>query len=190
MPPGDLAATPAVRSFHEGWCIGLPDVVFELPEPFVVPATGTVPYQRFRVPTGFTEGKWVQAAAEARPRRPLRGPPPPRVPSTNPARKADAISRTGPPPCQLRRSGDMPALYPPGTAKYVPPGSELMFELHYTPTGRVRIDRSSVGLVFAKVPVTRLAVTTGIPGKDLCHPAGLRPLTRFGPRIPSRATST
>jgi hypothetical protein len=66
----------------------------------------------------------------------------------------------------------MPAVYPPGTAKYVPAGSELMFELHYTPIGRVRMDRSSVRLVFAKGPVTRLAVTTGIPGKDLRIPPG------------------
>ena len=169
MPPGDLAATPAVRSFPEGWSIGLPDVVFEIPEPFVVPATGTVPYQRFRVPTGFTEGKWVQAA-EARPgdrsvvHHLL-------VFVHKPGQKADAISRTGPHLVSYA-PGDMPAVYPPGTAKYVPPGSELMFELHYTPTGRVRIDRSSVGLVFAMVPVTRLAVTTGIPGKDLRIPPG------------------
>ena len=36
------------------------------------------------------------------------------------------------------------AAFPPGTAKYVPAGSELMFELHYTPIGRMKVDRSSV----------------------------------------------
>jgi peroxiredoxin len=169
MPPGDLAAGPAARSFPEGWSIGQPDAVFELPEPFAVPASGTVPYQRFRVPTGFTEGKWVQAA-EARPgdrsvvHHLL-------VFVHKPGQKADAISRTGPHLASYA-PGDMPAVYPPGTAKYVPPGSELMFELHYSPTGRAKMDRSSVGLVFAKGPVTRLAVTTGIPGKDLRIPPG------------------
>jgi mono/diheme cytochrome c family protein/thiol-disulfide isomerase/thioredoxin len=169
MPAGNLAATPAARSFPEGWSIGQPDVVFELPDTFVVPASGTVPYQRFRVPTGFTEGKWVQAA-EARPgdrsvvHHLL-------VFVHKSSQKADAISRTGPHLASYA-PGDMPAVYPPGTAKYVPAGSELMFELHYTPTGRVKMDRSSVGLVFAKGPVTRLAVTTGIPGKDLRIPPG------------------
>ena len=47
--------------FTEGWRIGVPDVIFELPKPFDVPSTGTVPYQYIRVPTGFTEDKWVEA---------------------------------------------------------------------------------------------------------------------------------
>ena len=32
-----------------------------MPEMFHVPASGTIEYQYFRVPTGFTEDKWIQA---------------------------------------------------------------------------------------------------------------------------------
>ena len=49
-------------------------MVFEIPEPYTVPAQGVVEYVRFRVPTGFNEDRWVQAA-EARPGRSLGGPP-------------------------------------------------------------------------------------------------------------------
>jgi len=37
-----------------------------MPEPFDVPATGAIEYQFIRVPTNFTEDKWVQMA-EVRP---------------------------------------------------------------------------------------------------------------------------
>ena len=85
------------------------------------------------------------------------------------------VNRTGP-HLVTYAPGDMPAVYPPGTAKYIPAGSELMFELHYTPTGRVKLDRSSVGLVFAlEGPIWLcLAVTMGIP-------------RRGSPRIPPGA---
>ena len=49
-----------------------------------------------------------------------------------------------------------------GTAKKVPAGADFVFEIHYTPIGRVRTDRSKVGLIFAKAPVTRQAYTVGI----------------------------
>ena len=48
-------------SSRKGWRIGKPDVIFELPKPFNVPATGTVPISTSRIPTGFTEDKWVEA---------------------------------------------------------------------------------------------------------------------------------
>ena len=49
-------------SFPEGWSIGKPDAVFEIPEPYYVPAQGVVSYVYFRVPTNFKEDRWVQAA--------------------------------------------------------------------------------------------------------------------------------
>ena len=62
MPEGDPKAMPSPRAFAEGWAIGTPDVVLSMPEVYTVPAEGTVPYQHFRVATGFTEDRWVQAA--------------------------------------------------------------------------------------------------------------------------------
>src|SRR5579871_213027 len=64
--PGDKRDLPPARDYAEGWVIGKPDVVFELPEEVSVPASGTVPYQYYTTPTNFKEDVWVQAA-EARP---------------------------------------------------------------------------------------------------------------------------
>ena len=61
-PLGDPKDLPPPRTFSEGWTIGKPDVVFELPETYYVPAQGVVSYVYFRVPTNFKEDMWVQAA--------------------------------------------------------------------------------------------------------------------------------
>ena len=42
------------------------------------------------------------------------------------------------------------SLWPDGYARLVPAGSRLVFQMHYTPNGSEQIDKSEVGLVFAK----------------------------------------
>src|SRR4051812_25141660 len=46
--------------FAEGWTIGKPDLVLEVPVDFKVPASGTVDYTYFVVPTGLAEDKWIE----------------------------------------------------------------------------------------------------------------------------------
>src|SRR5438270_4421052 len=46
-PQGNAADAPAPPQFTEGWVLGKPDVVIEMPEAFEVPATGVVPYKYF-----------------------------------------------------------------------------------------------------------------------------------------------
>jgi hypothetical protein len=40
-------------------------------------------------------------------------------------------------------------MYSPGTARRIPAGSKLLFEVHYTPNGTEQTDRSSVGIKLA-----------------------------------------
>ena len=65
-PEGDPKDLPAVPKFTEGWQLGEPDVVFQLPVEYKVPADGFVEYEYFEIPTNFTEDKWMQAL-EVRP---------------------------------------------------------------------------------------------------------------------------
>ena len=60
-PQGNPEDAPRPLEFVDGWRIGKPDVVIEIPKPFNVPPTGVVPYQYISVPTGFTEDRWVEA---------------------------------------------------------------------------------------------------------------------------------
>ncbi len=59
--PGDPKQSPAKPTYADGWEIGAPDAVVSMAEDFTVPASGTIDYQYFEIPTGFTEDKWVTA---------------------------------------------------------------------------------------------------------------------------------
>jgi hypothetical protein len=58
-------------------------------------------------------------------------------------------------------AGEDAPIHPAGTAKRIPAGSTLIFQVHYTTNGTPGTDRSKVGLIFAKEPPQR-EVRTGI----------------------------
>ena len=58
---GDLKQLPAKPLYPTSWEIGVPDAIVAMPESFEVPASGTIEYQYFEVPTDFGEDKWVTA---------------------------------------------------------------------------------------------------------------------------------
>jgi len=198
-PEGDIADAPKPREFAEGWRIGEPDVVFEMPEEFHVPASGTVEYQWIMIPTGFTEDKWVQAA-EFRPGNPevvhhssvytrepdssyarsypmaeffvLKGDgsSTPRLP-----RKGRTMFSAPDHPLHLQvwaPGGDPPQL-PKGQARLVKAGSDIIFLMHYTATGKAATDRSRIGLVFAKNPPQQRVKTVRVQnGRPILIPPG------------------
>lgn len=58
---GDMKAMPAKPVYPSSWELGKPDAIVTMAEDFTVPASGTIEYQYFEIPTGFTEDKWVKA---------------------------------------------------------------------------------------------------------------------------------
>jgi hypothetical protein len=65
-PNGDPGNLPPQPRFTEGWSLGTPDVVFEMAEDYRIPASGTIQYEWFYIPTHFSEPKWVKSI-EVRP---------------------------------------------------------------------------------------------------------------------------
>src|SRR2546430_1502367 len=43
--------------------------------------------------------------------------------------------------------GDQPTLLPPSVGVKIPAGAKLLFEIHYTPTGKIEHDRSSIAII-------------------------------------------
>ncbi|MEQ8789053.1 MAG: redoxin domain-containing protein [Pirellulaceae bacterium] len=146
-PRGDVSQLPRPREFTPGWRIGEPDqIVYMDDKPFDVPPAGEVKYQHFFVNPGWKEDRWIKAA-ECRPGNHAvvhhivvasRGP---GGSDTAHGLKSDWIAAMAP--------GSVPLILEPGYAKFVPAGSTLVFQLHYTPNGVAQQDRSSVGFVFA-----------------------------------------
>src|SRR5687768_14316339 len=62
MPRGDERRMPKLPQFAaDGWQLGKPDLVLEMPASFDVRATGPDVFRNFVIPTGLTEDKWVRA---------------------------------------------------------------------------------------------------------------------------------
>jgi peroxiredoxin len=147
-PLGDKHDLPPQRTWTTGWQIDKPDLVFELPKDVKVPATGTVEYLYYSVKTNLKEDIWIQAA-EARPGNPavvhhiI-------VFCRNPKEDDEEGDGFGGTHVCGTAPGDPPLVLPPGVARRIPAGAELIFQMHYTPNGKATTDRSKVGFVLYK----------------------------------------
>ncbi|HVL67736.1 MAG TPA: hypothetical protein VM364_10770 [Vicinamibacterales bacterium] len=65
-PEGDPKDLPPVPTFTEGWQLGQPDHVLQLPVEYRLPADGFVEYEYFEIPTSFTDDRWLEGL-EVRP---------------------------------------------------------------------------------------------------------------------------
>ena len=149
---------PAMPKFSSGWQIGEPDVVFQMPTEYTVPAEGGVPYQYFRVPTNFKEDRYIHAM-EARAGN-LAVVHHIVIYVREPGAKRSKRLDLGEGLLGALSPGQTPFIAQPGTAKLIKAGSELIFQMHYTPNGKEAKDRSVVGLIFAKEPVGKVITTT------------------------------
>jgi hypothetical protein len=218
-PEGDPSRLPALPQFTEGWAIGKPDLVFEMPTTYQIPASGEIAYQYFEVPTNFTEDRWMQAGEVRAGDRshvhhiivyvkeptPARRPAPftnraiasaadaPAAPATltgeavaaaarrlaaqrqsgaATAAAAAPVSRTGDQMLVNWALGEDAPVFLPGMAKRIPKGSSLVFQVHYTTNGTPGVDKSRIGLIFAKEPPKREVRTGMIMNAQFAIPPG------------------
>ena len=143
-PYGSTSDLPAKKSFVAEWQLPKnPDLVIAMGErPFAVPANGAVEYQYFVVDPQFKEDKWIVAAS---------------VQPGNPSVLHHSIVFVRPPDGKPFEGIGWLTAFVPGTAspkfnpryaRFVPAGSKLVFQQHYTPNGSAATDLTKVGLVF------------------------------------------
>jgi hypothetical protein len=69
--------------------------------------------------------------------------------------------------------GRGPDVYPTGTARMIPAGATLNFQIHYSrTTGKTETDATSVGLIFAKEPPNRISRRIDLSNQMFRVPAG------------------
>jgi hypothetical protein len=189
---GKPSDAPPAPHWVSGWSIPAPDWTISMPKPVAIPASGDVEYTYEIVPTGFTEGRWVQMSeirSSSRenvhhavvyirpPDSPWLRHAPVGVPFTasdmtgdedkhdTHTTKADILLVYAP--------GSSPDTWPTGMAKYIPPGSDLVFQMHYTTHGRAATDRTSIGLILSKSPVFKRILTLQLTNSDFVIPPGV-----------------
>ena len=190
-PAGDAQHAPPPRTWTQGWNIPNPDLVVEMPKAVPIPAQGEIEYTYEIVPTHFAEDRWVQMS-EFRPGSPAHvhhavvyiRPPnsgwlrhaPVGVPFTSstltdPVEQREAHETTSD-LLLVYAPGSSPDQWPDGMAKFVPAGSDLVFQMHYTTNGKAEQDRTSIGLVFAKRPPPQRVITLQLNNHALIIPPG------------------
>ena len=144
MPYGNASDLPPQQQWVSGWRLPKePDEIFPMSNTgFQVPAEGTVEYQYFVVDPKFENDRWVRAAE---------------VLPGNASVVHHCIVFIRPPDgAEIRQAGLLSAYVPghirsplpDGFAQRVPAGSRLVFQMHYTPTGKAQEDLTRLGLVF------------------------------------------
>lgn len=146
---GDVSEEPEPLTVVKGWQLPRePDLEVDMAKrPFKVPASGDVRYQYFLVDPGFDKDVWVNGMEI--------------VPGNRTVvhhvlvflRDKNDKSGRG-----LHGERSFLAGYVPGTrveympegmAKRIPAGSQLVFQLHYTPIGTEKTDLSKIGFWYA-----------------------------------------
>ena len=186
-PEGDPKDLPQPLAFVDGWNIGQPDMVLEMPEPFQVPASGTIEYQYVVLPYKFTEDRWVQMA-EVRPgnramvhhviayirdgsSKWMRDKKPGElfVPEADangnrPSLNGDLLSGFAP--------GLPPSILEPGQGRLIKAGSDIVLQLHYTANGHAGEDRTKVGVIFCKQAPHERVMTLAASNSKFTIPPG------------------
>ena len=188
---GDADAAPPAPHWSGGWNIPQPDAIIKMPVPVNIPASGDVEYTYEIVPTGFTEDKWVQDS-QILPSSPqfvhhsvvyIRPPDsmwlrnaPIGVPFTASSLHDDKLSHeahwTDSDMLLVYAPGSSPDNWPDTMAKFIPAGSDLVFQIHYTTNGKAGSDSTSAGIVFAKHPPTQRVITLQLTNDSFLIPPG------------------
>ncbi|MEM7164568.1 MAG: redoxin domain-containing protein [Planctomycetota bacterium] len=156
-PEGSAKDAPATVTRDEGWHIGKPDLVIEIPETQSIPAEGFVDYRYMYVRTPNKEDRWIQSME---------------IRSTAPEVVHHVLVFQEEPrqPGESRRAfrrrfagglhgyfaGMVPGhgwtIYPDHVGKKLPANASLKFQVHYTPNGKAAKDRTAIGFKFRDTP--------------------------------------
>jgi len=181
---GDPALMPEPPRFRDGWQVGEPDYVIELP-PVTVPANGPdlVPTQLVRL--DIPERRWVRAVEFQ---------PGDRTVNHHQIVFRGGFGGTDSPggeerPVDDRQRGEAgavdvnifavwaagaaPTVFPDGAGRWVDPGGLLMINQHYHPNGdSERTDRTRIGLYFGEGPLEIEVEAIFASRMDFTIPAG------------------
>jgi len=162
-PEGDPAKLPPPLVLREGWTLGPPDHVLEMPETFMVPARAGDVYQCFVIPTTFTEDRWVTKVEYAPGDRKLVHHILSYIDTTSTAK---ALDRADPGPgyscfggpgfvpaggLSGWAPGNQPRVMAEGVGMLLPKGANVVLQIHYNNEApQARTDRTRIALHFAK----------------------------------------
>ncbi|WP_395141195.1 hypothetical protein [Armatimonas sp.] len=182
-PEGNPADLPPRPKFTDGWQLGKPDLILKMPKAFAIHAEGNDVNRSFPLHVQLPADRYIRAA-EFRPgnRRVVHH----ATLMMDKSGKAIQLEKeqggTGAGYVSFGGPGFVPAGGLPGYAPGMPPEVfpldaagvlpkevDIVFGMHYHPTGKVETDQSSIGLYFTDKPPTRIGslITMGVLNLDI-----------------------
>lgn len=165
---GNPADLPEPLEFTDGWKLGEPDMIFEMPAEMVLAADLVDEYKYVRIPTGLAEDRWI-SAVEVRPGN---------VEVVHHVivfvQSPGASGRGG---LEGGLGGYAPGLQPytmrDGHALYLPANATLVLQMHYNKEpGFEATDQTKIGVKFAKGLVEKRLRTTAVGDRTFVIPPG------------------
>ena len=183
-PRGDAKQEPPCPEFLAGWQLGPPDLVLSVSQEIEVPAAGPDLFRNFVLPVELPASRYV-SAVEIRPGNPAVHHAVLCVDRTGGAQQRDAADP------ELGYSGmDLAPAKPPdgyflgwtpgkrarrapsGMAWTLHPGSDLVLQLHLTPTGKQERLAPRIALYFTEQPPTAISYPLCMFSNEIDLPAG------------------
>lgn len=157
------------------------DLVLEMANPFALSTKGIEDYRFFHVPTGLKEDAYVSKiefiAGNKRYLHHSRI----MVDTSGQTQGIDGLSEFDPLSRAFQKTplmdeflygwvpGNLPVNFPEGTAKLIPAGADLIFNIHYAPSAEESSDRSKIKLYFSKKRVDHLVKSFYIREDDIAN---------------------
>jgi tetratricopeptide (TPR) repeat protein len=184
--PAHLIARPPRRS-ADGWRLGQPDLVVEMPQPYTLrPGRHSDIFRNFVIPLALPSTRYVRAVEfRSGTTRPVIHHAVIGIDRTRASRRLDARDAEagfddmlsggvqGPDGHFLSWTpGKAPFMAPDDMAWRLEPGTDLILQLHMLPAGREDTIKASLGFFFADAPPKRQPVLIKLGSKAIDIPAG------------------
>lgn len=190
-PEGDPADMPPARQYdHDGWKLGVPDVVWEPKTTYTLAKSVDDEYRCFVIPTGLTEDVWVKAFEVKPNNKKVVHHIMPYVATADKAQRFIEKDAASPEPgflCGMGGGaelgldsllggwapGNEPRQMSAGVGRLMPAGSYIVYQVHYhNTTGEDQPDRSNMAAYFAREPIHKRPRVVPVSQWDLKIPAG------------------
>jgi Flp pilus assembly protein TadD len=182
-PAGDLDRAPSPPVFADGFELGEPDAIAEMPVAFALPSEGPDLYRNFVVALEVAPGTKIRALELDPGNRAVVHHAAILADASGAARRLD--DRDAEPGYDEMVGGSAPGghfagwtpgrganVFEPGMPWVVEEGTDIVLQLHLMPSGRPESVRAKVGLWFTDDPVVRAPVMVHLLATTLDIPAG------------------
>lgn len=164
-----------------------PDLVIKMARPYAIAGNSREDFRYFHIPTNLKQDVWVQAIEFVPGNRKLLHHSRLMADTTNTMAAIDGMAEDDPQLAGFQKTrladeflygwvpGNDRVTFPPGAAKRLRAGTDLIVNIHYAPSAKPDSDQSEIRLYFAKTPVLHEVKTLSLTENNISNQPFLLP---------------